>query len=126
MLEGIDGLVRSGRELIAIQNGTRPVRIIAIGLDLDGLRVGDIRVIEQVGEGWGEPTLGALVNGGLAYVADAQWERYGPGGVLTDGGAARPTAIRLTSLQQDIILADASKMPARDAFLSLAYPRPGS
>jgi hypothetical protein len=104
MLEGIDGLVRNGRRLFAIQNGTRPSRIIAISLDTGGRRVTEVRLVEQGEESWGEPTLGTLVNGALAYIADGQWERYGPGGTPTDGGAPRATAIRLATDPQDIIL----------------------
>ncbi len=126
MLDGIDGLVRYGDRLLAIQNGTRPSRIISIGLDTGGRRISDLRLIEQNGESWGEPTLGTLVNDGLAYIADGQWERYGSGGVLTDGGMPRSTAIRLAYVQQDIIITQAPQMPARKALLSLATPRPGS
>jgi hypothetical protein len=126
MLDGIDGLVRNGRRLLAIQNGTRPVRIVAISLDNGARRVSDLRVLEQGGEGWGEPTLGTMIGDSLAYIADGQWERYGPGGALTDGGAPRPTAIRLVDDDSDHILVDAAKMPGRGALLSLATPRPGS
>jgi hypothetical protein len=126
MLDGIDGLVRNGRLLLAIQNGTRPLRIIAISLDTAGLRVSYFRLLEQAGEGWGEPTLGTMVGGKLAYIADGQWERYGDGGALTDGAPPRPTAIRLVEDAQDIIITRASTMPADGALLSLATPRPGS
>lgn len=105
MLDGIDGLVRMGDYLVAIQNGTRPRRIARITLDRGGRRVDDVKTVEQNHREWGEPTLGAVVAGStLAYVADAQWERYGRGGALTDGGAPRPTAIRRAWDIFDVIL----------------------
>lgn len=96
MLDGIDGLVRSGGRLIAIQNGTRPVRIIHIYLAGGGRIVQGVRVLERNVEGWGEPSLGVIAGNQLLYVADAQWERYGPGGAISDGAPPRPTQIRRT------------------------------
>lgn len=103
MLEGIDGLVRLGRKLVAIQNGTRPVRIVSIHLHPQGRLVDEVRVLEQAVPDWGEPTLGAMQGGDLIYVADAQWESYGAGGRLRPGAAQRPTAIRRVGAD-DIIL----------------------
>ena len=97
MLDGIDGLLLYpfDRALIAIQNGTRPRRILKIALDHSGRVVDRVTVIEQNVAGWGEPTLGTIVGSGLVYVADGQWERWGPGGIITDGGAPHATALRI-------------------------------
>jgi hypothetical protein len=107
MLDGIDGLVRVGRKLVAIQNGTRPVRIISLNLDPSGRIVEGVRVLEQQVSGWGEPTLGTVKDNDLYYVADAQWESYAPGGGLRDGAAQRPTSIRRL-FAGDIILISAA------------------
>lgn len=94
MLEGIDGLLRAGDLLIGIQNGTLPRRIIAIYLSRGRRIVKHVRVLQQDNPEWGEPTLGAIVGYHLYYIADSQWERFGPNGTIVDGGAPRPTAIR--------------------------------
>jgi hypothetical protein len=95
MLDGIDGLAWFRGGLIAIQNGTRPHRILLLRLSADGHRIASVRVLESDHEEWGEPTLGAVRGNAFLYVADAQWERYGPGGGRRDAEPPRPTAIRL-------------------------------
>jgi hypothetical protein len=95
MLDGIDGLIGYRGGLIAIQNGTSPRRILFLTLSRDGNRIAAARVLESSNPDWSEPTLGALHGEDFLYVADAQWDRYGPGGALQGEGAQRPTAIRL-------------------------------
>lgn len=99
MLDGIDGLIADGATLIAIQNGASPRRIVRLHLTPDGVTIARVEVLERANPAWGEPTLGLIVNGGLLYVADAQWERYGPGGAVVGEGPVRPTAIRILGLR---------------------------
>lgn len=98
MLEGIDGLLAHNDRLIAIQNGSSPRRIIAISLDADARAITAIEVLERAHRGWGEPTLGVIDGDRLIYVADAQWERFGPGGTQQGDGPLRPTAIRALTI----------------------------
>lgn len=94
MLEGIDGLVMDRRGMLfAIQNGTRPRRIVQIALDRTGTRIASTRVLAHFRPEDGEATLGTWRDGELLFVADSQWERYGPGGALTDTKETRPTRI---------------------------------
>ncbi|HYI48003.1 MAG TPA: hypothetical protein VEX35_06000 [Allosphingosinicella sp.] len=95
MLDGIDGLVGYRGGLLAIQNGTNPRRILLLTLSRDGSRIAGARVLESNNAEWGEPTLGIVRGSDFLYVADAQWDRYGPAGALQGEGAQRPTAIRL-------------------------------
>ena len=99
MLDGIDGLSADGGTLIAIQNGASPRRILRLHLTPDGLAVARVEVLERANPDWGEPTLGTIVDDHLLYVADAQWERFGPGGAVTGEGPLRPTAIRILGLR---------------------------
>jgi len=109
MLDGIDGLMRFGEFLVAIQNGIRPHRIVRL-TPSDGGRFVSVGVVESNHRAWGEPTLGAIAGEEMLYVADGQWDRYGPGGTLTDGGAPRPTAIRRTmDLIPSIIISGAQQ-----------------
>jgi sugar lactone lactonase YvrE len=99
MLDGIDGLLRAGGDLVAIQNGAQPRRIVRLRLDPSGSRITGIEVVERGHREWGEPTLGQIKEGDLLYVADAQWERYGAGGALRGEEPLRPTTIRIVPLR---------------------------
>ena len=94
MLSGIDGLFLHDGALIAIQNGVEPRRILRIALDPTGTRAVAVEPIERGHPEWGEPTLGQIVDGGLLYVSDAQWERFGAGGALVGEAPLRPTVLR--------------------------------
>lgn len=76
MLLGIDGLIRDGHDLIAIQNGSNPHRILRLELSEDGDAVTRVRVLAANLPQWDEPTLGLLVGGRLVYVANSQWNRF--------------------------------------------------
>lgn len=100
MLDGIDGLVAAhatvipaGEGLIAIQNGTRPRRIVKLHPGKRGDMIASITPLLALSPDGPEPTLGVLVDGRLYYVGDGQWERYGAAGILKDGQAPRPTPI---------------------------------
>lgn len=100
MLDGIDGLVAAhetvlpaGEGLIAIQNGTRPRRIVRLYPGRAADVVGQAVPLLTLSPDGPEPTLGVLVDASLYYVGDGQWERYGPGGALKDGQPPRGTPI---------------------------------
>lgn len=97
-LDGVDGLWLYGRELIAIQNGTAPMRITAFTLSDDGTRINSYRVLEQAHPEWTEPLGGSIEDGELYYVATGQWDRYDKGS-LREGMAAIPTIIRRLPLE---------------------------
>ncbi|MCM0000817.1 MAG: hypothetical protein NBV68_15670 [Erythrobacter sp.] len=92
-LDGVDGLWLHGGELIAVQNGTSPMRISAFRLSEDGTRITARRVLEQAHPDWTEPLGGSIADDVLYYVATGQWDRYDKG-VLREGMEALPTVIR--------------------------------
>ncbi|QDH34782.1 hypothetical protein [Porphyrobacter sp. YT40] len=92
-LDGIDGLWLHGNELIAVQNGTSPMRITAFALSEDGSRITGYRLLEQAHPEWTEPLGGSIAGDALYYVATGQWDRYDKG-ALREGMAAIPTVIR--------------------------------
>jgi hypothetical protein len=98
MLDGVDGLLADHGALIVIQSGTNPRRILRLRLSASCDEVTGIDILERANPNWGEPTLGVIDGGELLYVADAQWERYGPAGAIIGEGATRPTAIRALAL----------------------------
>lgn len=92
-LDGVDGLWLHGSELIAVQNGTSPMRISAFRLSEVGTRITGYRVLEQAHPEWIEPLGGSIAGGALYYIATGQWNRYDEG-VLREGMAAIPNVIR--------------------------------
>lgn len=100
LLDGIDALLRHGEELIAVQNGTSPMRIVALKLAADGHSITDYRELERANPDWTEP-LGAAIHGdNLYYIGNGQWALYEPGGALKQGAEAMPTQVRRLSLVQ--------------------------
>lgn len=97
ILDGVDGLWRYGNELIAVQNGTSPMRISAFELSEDGTQVISHRVLEQAHSEWTEPLSGSIDGDALIYVGNGQWDRYIEG-ELKEGLEALPTQIRRLSL----------------------------
>ena len=96
MLDGIDGLWRYGDSLVAVQNGSQPMRIVRILLSPDGLEATGAEVLEQAHPDWTEPVGGSLSGDELIYVATGQWDRFGEQGKIFAG--AESVATRLHSL----------------------------
>jgi streptogramin lyase len=84
-LFGIDGLYRHGAELIAVQNGIKPNRVVALTLSGDGLAVEASRVLARNLPQFDEPSLGALAGDDFYFVANSHWNRFGPDASLPDG-----------------------------------------
>lgn len=93
ILDGVDGMWRYKNELIAVQNGTSPMRIAAFELSKDGMRVVGHRILEQSNPEWTEPLSGSINGDALIYIGNGQWDRY-VDGELAEGKEALPTQIR--------------------------------
>ena len=93
ILDGVDGLWRYGKRLIAMQNGTAPMRISAFTLSQDGRRIIAVETLEQAHSGWTEPLGGSLSGDALVYVATGQWDRFVMGEPAQDKPPI-PTEIR--------------------------------
>lgn len=74
-LRGIDGLYRWGKQIIAIQNGTKTPRILAITLGENDAIVEVQRLLEMTA-GHEEPSLGTLANSTFWFVVNGQWSQY--------------------------------------------------
>lgn len=90
VLVGIDGLRTYRGDLIAIQNGIRPHRVVKLGLTGDGRAVRDAQVLEMNSPFFREPTLGTISGQDFYYIANSQWGSF-------TGGAIWP-ADRLTDV----------------------------
>lgn len=73
---GIDGLYRHGNELIAIQNGIRPHRVVAFTLSADGRSVVSSRTLVSNLAEFDEPTLGVVHKNDFYFVANSHWNRF--------------------------------------------------
>ncbi|MEL7446774.1 MAG: hypothetical protein AAGK02_13360 [Pseudomonadota bacterium] len=93
LLDGVDGMWRHGNELIAVQNGTSPMRISAFELSEDGSSVIGHRVLEQAHPEWTEPLGGSISGESLVYVGNGQWDKF-VSGELGEGKTLDPTQIR--------------------------------
>ncbi len=83
-LKGIDGLSLyssgSGKTLYAVQNGTKPNRLIAVDLGDDGRTFRAVKALDQNCFPMGEPTNGVFVGKRYFYIANAPWPFFDPDG----------------------------------------------
>lgn len=94
---GIDGLYRRGDNLIAVQNGIRPHRVVRLRLDRGGRRVRSARVLAANLKDFDEPTQGVIVGRRFSFIANSQWNKFGKDYRLPPAERLRrPTVLRLT------------------------------
>jgi hypothetical protein len=104
-LLGIDALLLHGNDLIAVQNGVRPPRVLRLEVDPLAARVRSWRVVAAGLPGFDEPTGAAIVDGRLHLIANSHWNRF-EAGRLADAGALSPPlvlSIRLDDADQDML-----------------------
>jgi sugar lactone lactonase YvrE len=75
VVTGTDGLYYLQGNLIGIQNGTFPHRVVQFRLNKAQSHVQDMGVLEANNPLFDEPTLGVLVGDELFYIANSQWEK---------------------------------------------------
>jgi hypothetical protein len=88
---GCDGIAWYDGSIIAVQNGVVPARIVRFDLDAAGERIVGARVLDRNFAIADEPTIGTVIGDEFVYVANSQWEKYGPRGERrADVPLARP------------------------------------
>ena len=96
-LTGIDGLVTRGMDLIAVQNGVNPNRIVRLTLDAALGAVTSAEILLRDTALAPEPTHVVQVGEALYAIGNAGWNKYGEDGVAkTDVPFTRPRLVRLT------------------------------
>ena len=80
-LAGIDGLVAVGGDLVAVQNGIEPHRVVRLRLG-DRDRIVGAEILAMNHPAFDEPTLGTVVDDAFYFVANSQWGRINPDGSL--------------------------------------------
>lgn len=91
---GIDGLVRAGNNIIAVQNGITPAQVLRLELNADGTRVLKQRTIDR-NISAPSPTGGVMINGAFVYIANSLWEMLDANGRI-DAKAKLPKPLLLS------------------------------
>jgi hypothetical protein len=94
-LAGIDGMVLLDHSLYAVQNGTRPERVVRFDLDSTFASVTGWSVIERATADLGEPTHAVIVGHTLYLLANSGWDRFNDDGSLKPGKATPPAIERI-------------------------------
>jgi len=96
---GIDGIALRGNDIIAVQNGVSPARIMRYRLDATGSAIARADVLDRNWEIADEPTIGTIVGDRFVYVANSQWEQYASDGTLRPGARLRRPVLLALPLQ---------------------------
>jgi sugar lactone lactonase YvrE len=94
-LVGIDGLAMVQNDLIAIQNGLRPFRVLRISVDVAAKAVRRVEILQMNHPAFDEPTLGVVVGKTLFYVANSQWGSFDKGVLWPVEKLKEPVILRL-------------------------------
>ncbi len=97
-LLGIDGLNIFGNDLVAIQNGVQPQRILRLRPDLRSRRIVASKILAMHLPPWSEPTLGTVVGDDFIYVGNSQWDRFDADGRLPSVEELAPPSIQRLQL----------------------------
>jgi WD40 repeat protein len=94
-LLGIDGLYFHKGNLITIQNGVRPHRVVQLNLDKDFTRIKSRKILEANHADFMEPTLGVKVGNDFYYIANSQWNLFDRNGNLNQEKLTDPVILKL-------------------------------
>ncbi|MEO8073672.1 MAG: hypothetical protein ABI891_13460 [Acidobacteriota bacterium] len=92
-LLGIDGIYFAGKNLIAVQNGVNPQRIVRLNLSKDSNKIERLEVLEANNPVFDDITLGVLDGNQFYFVANSQWNLLGD-----DGKFAAPDKLQDVSV----------------------------
>jgi len=99
---GIDGLYFHGADqLIAIQNGIRPNRVVRFWVNDAFTEIVGTEPLESSNTHFDDPTLGTFINGDFYYVANSQWPLYDADGSVKDPNRLRALVILKTPVTTD-------------------------
>ena len=92
-LDGIDGLYRVGKQLIAVQNGTSPQRVILFSMNSTATRIVSEQIIERATATLGSPTHGVIVDDAFYYIGNSGWDALGDDGVIAPNATMTESVI---------------------------------
>jgi hypothetical protein len=82
--QGCDGIYRVGNDVIAVQNGIKPNRVVRLTFSSDWRAIEKLDVLEANNPVFDEPTLGCVVGSNFYFIANSQW------GEIDDDGQLAP------------------------------------
>lgn len=71
-LGGLDGLSRINNDLIAVQIGVQPARVLRLRLDPQNSRITSVDTLEMSHPDYAGPIQGVITNGAFLYIANSQ------------------------------------------------------
>jgi len=92
-LNGIDGLYVHGDDIIAVQNGAMPERVVEWRLDAKHERIISEKIIERATPTLGDPTHGVIVGDDFYYIANSGWDKLGDDGATAPGATLTPAQV---------------------------------
>ena len=96
VVSGTDGLYFLNGNLLGIQNGTNPQRVVRFRLSRSQSAIQGLDVLEANNPLFQEPTLGVVVGNEFYYIANSQWESVSEKGVAAPDKDWKPhTILRL-------------------------------
>lgn len=98
---GIDGLYGHENNLVAVQNGIRPHRVVRFKLDETGRRVVHARVLAANLPEFDQPALGVVVGNRFSFVANSQWNRFDQNNKLPPKDQLRSPVVLRIALDGD-------------------------
>lgn len=78
-LRGIDGVTRDSDDLVVVQNGVAPPRVLRLELNADWSAIERLDILARDG-GMQEPTGGVVRDGVFVFVSRSQWTDFGSDG----------------------------------------------
>lgn len=92
-LGGLDGLSRAGRDLIALQIGVAPQRVLRLRLDRRGRQIRKVDILEFNRPDYAGPIQGTMAGDAFLYVANSQLALGNPRTGAFSAERARPTVV---------------------------------
>lgn len=99
VLGGIDGLYWYDGTLVIVENGMIPSRVMRLKLARDGRAVESAMPLDAAQPVFDSPTLGAVVDSSLYFIANSQKHLYDGYGVLKDPAQLAPVRIYKSDLR---------------------------
>ncbi len=96
--EGVDGLFFWKRHLALVQSGTKPKRVMRVGLEPGGLVAGAVQPLAANQEDFTQPGPGVVVGDKLYYIANSQFDRFDAAGRPKAGESVTRIKVYATDL----------------------------
>ncbi|MDR2012932.1 MAG: hypothetical protein LBQ20_07810 [Rhodanobacter sp.] len=98
-LGGVDGLYWYDNNLVVIQSGMSPIRIMRLTLDTSGHRVMRGVALDAANPAFVLPTYGTIDGDGLYFIANSQKNEYDTYGTPKDAAALKPVVVFRSDLR---------------------------